>query len=487
VCQRPSQGSLCSLALFGACWQKTQNDAGSNGVATGTAPSDAASSAQPPATASSGDAELDAEIARLAGLAPILYERERQAVAERFAMRVSVLDKLVRAERNSGVAYEMQGQALKLFEPTPCRDSVDGATLLHELRQALLRFVVMSADDAIVTALWILHCYCFDLFICTPRLGILSPQKRCGKTTFLDVLDCSVPRGLLAANLTAAVVFRSVEKYRPTLLIDEADNLWRRGASDVNQDLLAVLNSGARHGGQVLRIAGDDFEPRAFSTHAPAALAAIGQLPETVMDRSIAVRLGRKRADQKTESLRHEKKEELRQLARKCQRFANDHRDPLGKRRPEMPAALTNRVADCWEPLLTIADECGPQWGETARNIAIKAATAPEQDENENVALLVLSDIRDLFLAKDTDRLSSMEIIRGLNEREERPWSEWRGAYGIYGITQAKVAQILKPFGIALEPNAMLLEFMGGKKEQRGYLRARFEDSWQRYLPPRPP
>ncbi len=369
-------------------------------------------------------AKVDAAVKELAALPPVLYERQREKAADLLGMRKSTLDRLVKTAQESGEG-EGQGQALKLFEPEPWPHPVDGAELVRELRQAVLRFVVMSADDALVTALWVVHTYTFDIFVCPPRLGISSPQKRCGKTTLLDVLACLVRRPLLAANLTAASVFRSIELYHPVLLLDEADNLWRKGASDVNQDLLAVLNSGHRHGGQVLRVAGEDLEPRVFSTHAPAAVATIGQPPETLQDRSVGIHLKRKHAGQKTESLRHEQKEELRQLARKCQRWTNDRRDNLARRRPEMPPALTNRVADCWESLLAIADECTPQWGDAARRIAVKAATASGQDEKENVALMVLNDIRDVFLVNGTDRLASFQIEQALNQREDRPWADW--------------------------------------------------------------
>ena len=64
-------------------------------------------------------------------------------------------------------------------------------------------------------------------------------MKRCGKTTALHVLAALVHRPLPAANVTAAALFRSVEQFRPTLLIDEADSFLRD-----REELRGVLNSG---------------------------------------------------------------------------------------------------------------------------------------------------------------------------------------------------------------------------------------------------
>ena len=55
-------------------------------------------------------------------------------------------------------------------------------------------------------------------------------------------------------------MFRGIEKYKPCLLIDEADTFL-----GVNDELRGILNSGHRQGGAVLRVNRDDLEPRQFS------------------------------------------------------------------------------------------------------------------------------------------------------------------------------------------------------------------------------
>ncbi|MCP4545109.1 MAG: hypothetical protein GY835_01430, partial [bacterium] len=103
----------------------------------------------------------------------------------------------------------------------------------------------------------------------------------------------------MSANVSSAVIFRCVEKYRPSLLIDEADTFLHG-----KDELRGILNSGHQQDGSVLRTVGDDHEPRAFSTFAPAAIAMIGELPDTLADRSIAICMKRKKAQEKTDRLR---------------------------------------------------------------------------------------------------------------------------------------------------------------------------------------
>jgi hypothetical protein len=333
-----------------------------------------------------------------------------------------------------------------------------------------------DVEDAVTVALWIVHTYVFDIFTCTPRLGISSPEKRCGKTTLLDVISYSVNRPLPTVNITGPAIFRTVEKAKPTLLIDEADNTFNRhgNAADVASDILAILNSGHRHGGQVTRTVGDDFEPRSFSTHAPAAVALIGKLPGTLEDRSIQVRLQRKHAGERVERFRHDRVEELERLARQVRRWCDDNRDRLVAIDPPLPPELFNRVADNWLPLLAIADAIG--LSEAARAIACQTVA---QDTDDGRAVMLLTDIRQVFDEKKTDKLKSEDLATSLNNMDERDWTDYRRGYG---INARWIAQKLKPFGIGPEPEPI---YFGEGKRGRGYLKARFEDVWARYLPPR--
>jgi hypothetical protein len=164
-------------------------------------------------------ASLDREITRLSKLSTIEYEHERKTAPGKLGVRAAILDKLVKDARPAETG---QGRPLELPEPEPWASPVDGGELISQLTDAIRRYVVLNESDTLAVSLWVLHAYCFELFMCTPRLAITSPEKRCGKTTLLDVLACLLPRPLSTANISSAATFRTVEAVRPTLLIDEA-------------------------------------------------------------------------------------------------------------------------------------------------------------------------------------------------------------------------------------------------------------------------
>ena len=97
------------------------------------------------------------------------------------------------------------------------------------------------------------------------------------------------PRALSASNISPSSVFRTVDKWGPTLLVDEADSFARD-----NDELRGILNCGHdRSGAFVIRTVGDSHEPKQFCTWAPKAIAMIGKLPVTWQSRSIHIALKR--------------------------------------------------------------------------------------------------------------------------------------------------------------------------------------------------
>ena len=212
---------------------------------------------EPSADAGKGDeasaGDDDALITELAAMQPMKYERERKKAAERLGVRAPILDRLVAAERcKLGLDQDdgKQGHAISFPEPDSWPHAVDGAALLNAVSAAIGEHVVMEKRFCDVAALWVAHSYLLDCFQVTPRCGIRSPVKRCGKSTLLDIFRCLVYKPLPTSSVTASVTFRVIEKHRPCLLIDEADMLL--GSKEDSKDLYSVLNDGHRRGGQTL-------------------------------------------------------------------------------------------------------------------------------------------------------------------------------------------------------------------------------------------
>jgi putative DNA primase/helicase len=412
--------------------------------------------------------EDDAEITRLARLSPIACDRELPAAAERLGCRMPTLRAAVAAARGNGAATPGQGRPLDLPEAEPWPEPVDGAELLDTLAAAIRRHVVLDRHEADAVALWVLATHTFDAWVIFPRLLATAPEKGCGKSTLLDVLSRLVPRPLGASGITAAALFRTIEAARPTLLLDEADAYARD-----NEDLRGVLDAGHRRDGAVIRTVGDNHEPRRFSAWAPIALAAIGHLPGTVEDRSIIIRLHRRRPDESVAVLRGDRADDLDELARKAARWARDHAAALGAADPEMPGSIYNRAADNWRPLLAVADLAGPNWSDCARQVAV--VLTRDTGESDSSRLLLLADLRELFDAEPSGILFTAEILSRLHARDDRPWSEWKAGKPITG---RQLAAQLKPLGITTNQTVRR-----GDSTEKGYRRQWFDDAFARYLP----
>src|SRR3990167_1953676 len=235
------------------------------------------------------------EAAELVTRLPLLYfEQKRAMLAERLGVRVGALDELRR--QPGGTAKGTHGRAVAFAETKPWPDSVDGARLLDDLATVFSRHVILPAGAADALALYVAYAHVFDLFDVAPLLAVTSPTLRCGKTTLLDVVRELVPRPLSTSNISAAALFRTVEKHKPTLLVDEADSFLKDNEPPRN-----LLNSGHTRGGAfAIRCDGEDLEPAQFTTWCPKVLAAIGKLAPTLADRSVEVRLQRKKPTETT-------------------------------------------------------------------------------------------------------------------------------------------------------------------------------------------
>ena len=423
-------------------------------------------------SATTGDAEVDVDIMRLARLTVVEYERQRAAAAAKLGIRTSVLDKLVRAARTASeppkeaTKKDTAGSSVIFDELEPWPEPVTGAQLLDDLAAAIAAHVILPPGGADAVALWLAHAHAHDMAAISPILAITSPTPECGKTTLLSLLGKLTPRPLPTSNVTAAALFRAVDKWRPTLLVDEADTFL--SASD---DLRGCINSGHnRAAAYVLRCDGEDNEPRRFTTWAPKAIALIGKLPPTTASRAIHIPLRRMITTETVKPAREDRMDYLVPLNRRLARWVADNEAALRAADPDMPTTLTGRRADNWRALVAIADVAGGDWPARSRKAA-EALTA--KDANATRGIMLLSDIRDIFADKGVDKIFSKDLATTLGGMLDRPWPEW-----IKGkpITDRQIAALLEPFEI--QPRNVRI----GTEQSKGYKLEQFEDAFSRYL-----
>src|SRR5258707_10372160 len=97
-------------------------------------------------------------------------------------------------------------------------EPVEGGVLLQEITETLRGYVVMSEDQALVVALWIVFTWLHEqIAVHSPILLATSPLPNSGKTTLLKVVGFLVRNGLSSVSITGPALFRSIEKWTPTI------------------------------------------------------------------------------------------------------------------------------------------------------------------------------------------------------------------------------------------------------------------------------
>jgi hypothetical protein len=318
-------------------------------------------------------------LAQLRARDPAAYERAR-ARLKKAHVRVGALDEEVERRKPEAGATAAKGRALELPEIEPWEDPVNGAALLGGLVDKVREFVALGDHDALAVALWIVHAHAHDSAFHSPRLAITSPTPCCGKSSLLRCIGRLAPRPLATSNISAPALFRIIETAHPTMLVDEIDQV----DEEKRRELVGIINSShCRLDACVIRTVavGDDHEPRAFSTWAPIALAAIGRLPITWIDRSIVIRMKRRAKNEPIERMRLDRDQGFAMLARKCARWAADHAHALRDADPATPPELNDRGGDNWRHALAIADRAGNEWPRLAR--AASVTLSSDDDDGE--------------------------------------------------------------------------------------------------------
>jgi hypothetical protein len=348
-----------------------------------------------------------------------------------------------------------------------------GAVLLDELRAALARYVVMpSAEAADAVTLWIAATHAQPAWEAAPRLAIVSPEKRCGKSRLLDVIEATCHDPLITVNISPAALVRSIGDDPPVILLDEADTVFGPKAADQHEDLRGILNAGHARRRPYIRWDVAARAPERCPTFAMAALAGIGNMPDTIMDRSVVVRM-RRRAPGETVAAYRERRDgpPLRELGARLGEWAASELDALRAAEPGMP--VEDRAADTWEPLIAVADAAGEGWPELARS-ACAVLTAEADDTGQSLGVKLLADLREIF--RDLDRLSSAAVVARLRELPESPWQSMKGQ----PLDQRGLARLLASYGVSSHVVRI------GQGTPRGFLASDLADAWARYVPGQP-
>lgn len=364
----------------------------------------------------------------------------------------------------------------------------DGAALLNEVEAFHRRFNAFPTEAAYVAvALWDAHAHLLECFDSTPRLAFLSPEPGSGKSRALEIVETLVPHPMVAVNASAAALFRAVSGSggRPTILFDEIDTIFGPKAGD-NEELRGFLNAGHRRSGVTYRCIGDGGNQtvQAFPSYCAVAVAGLGSLPDTILTRSVVIRMRRRARTERVEPFRARVHEaEGHRLRDSLAQWAEQARGFVMGAWPQMPDGVTDRPADVWEPLLAVADAAGGDWPRRARDACLTLVRAAQYTDKHSIGIRLLTDLRDHVLI-GVDRLPTISILDRLNALDDSPWADLDG----------------KPLDNR-RLSRMLAEYMTGDNEPirsrnirttggilKGFHAKDLDDAWARYCPlPRSP
>ena len=224
---------------------------------------------------------------------------------------------------------------------------------------------------------------------------------------------------------------------------------------------------------QPYHVAGSSFDGsestdsglKKYSCWCPKVIAMIGQVPDTIADRSIVVKMARKLT---TETCAPLAALDTAHIRARCARFALDARDAI-EQHPKMSGdGLNDRATDTFDPLFVIARLAGDEWEQKLRAAALGLCSAVDVESSGSGLIL---DIVDLFVECGTEKLFSRDIVTRLRDGGMKSQTLQYSS-----LNEHQIARVLRPYGV--KPSAMRM----GKEVRNGYMASDFREAMKRYV-----
>ncbi len=349
-------------------------------------------------------------------------------------------------------------------------------SLIADLQAYIRQYVTFTNPDyAFAAALWTVGTYLWPHFDAYPYLTITSDTKRSGKTRFSEVLSFAASNPRNFAGMTAAALFRSIRDENPSVFIDEAETLSSEAASTMR----AVLNVGYRRGQTIPRLGKNGVEE--WPAYCPKVFVLIGDVYDTLRDRSIIVRM--QRAEAKMRFIYDHARAEGQALRERAASVIADHGSAIVDRYTRHPGLtfLADRDEEIWLPLFAICEILAPSRVDELCRVAVDMSTektsearryvnllgAERAAEDDEYARRLVHDL--LTVINGAKSIFTADAIVALKELPTGPWRKYRGE----GLSDRDLANLLARFGLT----PVLVR--KGKQVQRGYKR----DAVEKALP----
>jgi putative DNA primase/helicase len=344
---------------------------------------------------------------------------------------------------------------------------VTTAELLQALVAKINKHVAVHPHEALFMALWILMTWVHEVAAThSVFLVSTSAEPESGKSTGLEVLFYMVPRPASGTEITAANLVRLVDRERPTLIIDEADDLFT-----VKSELTKIVNASWTKFSKIPKLVnvGGTWVTQWFSPFCPKAFGLIGlKLPRPLIGRSIIIKFWPKLPGVEV-SFDHRDDDEFFVLRRKCARWAADNGNALATAKPLQPAGFDNRLADNWRLPLAIGELAGETWAQQARDAAERLARTRRRPSWRQMLLQTIAKMG----ADGRNYVLSSALVAELTRDPTSTWNQYQSYRRVGKVNEWQVAELLEAIDV-FPTNC-------GPKRLRGYLFADFTKAFAHF------
>lgn len=168
-----------------------------------------------------------------------------------------------------GVLYKPLKSALikksVILLPTKAEEYHSTPNLIAEIKNFIHRYYQYSETLELLDSYFVLHSWNYSKFAITPYRRILGDYGT-GKTRFLKVIGSICYRPMFLSSVSSeASIYRVIDAYKGTLIIDEADF----SRSNLYSTITKILNAGYQRGYPIIKCNSGIHELEAFDIFCP--------------------------------------------------------------------------------------------------------------------------------------------------------------------------------------------------------------------------
>ena len=395
-------------------------------------------------------------------------EAELDKLAERLGEDVSALRDDFSEYSASTIDTTSTPSAVWDVEAWP--EPVVTAALLHDVIAKVDQRFAAKPHEVLTIALWTMMAWAHEVAAThSAFLTAVSVEENSGKTTLLNTVSFLTPKPFSAVEATGPNIYRFVDEHKPTLIFDEADDVFKRKV-----DIKHIFNASWTRGTKIprqVKIKGN-YVTVWFDPFCPKVIGLIeGNMPRTLISRSIIIKVWPKKPEDPRDFLNVDD-DMFVELRRKLARWSADNATALKDAKPLYPANFNNRLQANWRLLLAIAELAGGQWPKQAREAAARLSHLTRR---QSWGVQMFQAFQQIF-ASGRKLITSKEVPSVLTADPDSVWCEYnRGG----PITQRQVAVILEPYGIhpiVIHPTRR------SDASPRGYKVEQFRDAFALFL-----